>query len=139
LDLEGQTLFITGGTRGIGLAIATRAAREGANIVIAAKTVEPHPKLKGTLYTAADQIEAAGGRALPLVLDVRDADAINKSVAQAMAHFGGIDACINNASAIDLSRTLEVETKRYDLMQQINVRGSFLVSRACIPALRRRR
>jgi len=139
LGLEGRTIFITGGSRGIGLAIATRAAREGANVVIAAKTIEPHPKLKGTIYTAADQIEAAGGRALPLVLDVRDADAIDKAVAQAAAHFGGIDACINNASAIDLSKTLEVEAKRYDLMQQINVRGSFLVSRACMPSLRRSR
>jgi citronellol/citronellal dehydrogenase len=135
LALERRTLFITGGSRGIGLAIAVRAARDGANVVIAAKTADPHPKLPGTIYTAADEIEAAGGRALPLMLDVRDADAINTAVAQAAQHFGGIDACINNASAIDLSKTSTIEPKRYDLMQQINVRGSLLMSRACIPYL----
>lgn len=135
MKLEGRTLFVTGGSRGIGLAIAVRAAQEGANVVIAAKTAAPHPKLPGTIYDAAEKIEAAGGKALPLVLDVRDAEAIEKAVTQAAQHFGGIDACINNASAIDLSSSLTIETKRYDLMQQINVRGSFITSRVCIPHL----
>lgn len=136
MSLNGRTIFITGGSRGIGLAIALRAARDGANVVIAAKTAEPHPKLKGTIYSAAEEIEKAGGRALPLLLDVRDADAVVKAVATAADHFGGIDACINNASAIDLSTTMDIEPKRYDLIQQINVRGSFLTSRACIPYLK---
>ena len=135
--LAGKTLFITGGSRGIGHAIAMRAARDGANVVVAAKTAEPHPKLEGTIYTAAEAIEGAGGKALPLVLDVRDADAIEKAVAQAASHFGGIDICINNASAINLSGSEAMEAKRYDLIQQINVRGTFLVSRACVPHLRK--
>ena len=135
--LSGKTLFITGGSRGIGLAIALRAAREGANVVIAAKTVEPHPKLAGTIHTAADAIERAGGRALAVQLDVRDADAIARAVALAVAHFGGIDICVNNASAINLSRSADIEIGRFDLIQQINMRGTFLVSRACLPHLRR--
>jgi citronellol/citronellal dehydrogenase len=137
MSLAGKTLFITGGSRGIGLAIALRAARDGANIAIAAKTAEPHPKLEGTIHTAAEAIEAAGGRALPLLLDVRDADAVEAAVAKTASHFGGIDICVNNASAINLSGSLEMEVKRFDLIQQINMRGTFLVSRACIPHLRR--
>jgi len=136
-DLSGKTLFITGGSRGIGLAIALRAAREGANVVIAAKTVEPHPKLAGTIHTAADAIEQAGGRALAVQLDVRDAEAIDRAVAQAAGHFGGIDICVNNASAINLSRSGDIDVGRFDLIQQINMRGTFLVSRACLPHLRR--
>ncbi|MBK5265058.1 MAG: NAD(P)-dependent oxidoreductase [Alphaproteobacteria bacterium] len=137
MNLAGRTLFITGGSRGIGLAIALRAARDGANIAIAAKTAEPHPKLEGTIYSAAEAIEAAGGRALPLLLDVRDADAVETAVARAADHFGGIDICVNNASAINLSRSLEIDVKRFDLIQQINMRGTFLVSRACVPYLKR--
>jgi len=137
VSLAGKTLFITGGSRGIGLAIALRAARDGANIAIAAKTVDPHPKLEGTIYTAAEAIEAAGGKALPLMLDVRDPEAIESAVAAAAEKFGGINVCVNNASAIDLSRSQALEPKRFDLMNQINVRGTFLVSRACIPHLRR--
>lgn len=137
MTLEGKTLFITGGSRGIGLAIALRAARDGANIVIAAKTVEPHPKLAGTIYTAAASIEAAGGKALPLMLDVRDGDSIEAAVAKAAQHFGGIDICINNASAINLASSENIEIKRFDLIQQINTRGTFLVSRACVPHLRK--
>jgi citronellol/citronellal dehydrogenase len=135
--LAGRTLFITGGSRGIGLAIALRAARDGANVVIAAKTVLPHPTLKGTIHTAAAEIEAAGGRALALALDVRDADAIVAAASRAADHFGGIDICVNNASAINLSSSLDIEVKRFDLIQQINMRGTFLVSRACVPYLRR--
>lgn len=137
MSLAGKTVFITGGSRGIGLAIAVRAARDGANVVIAAKTADPHPKLEGTIYSAATAIEEAGGKALPLLLDVRDADAIEAAVAKAAEHFGGIDICINNASAIDLSRSLDIDVKRYDLIQQINTRGTFLVSRACVPHLRK--
>lgn len=137
MDLAKRTLFITGGSRGIGLAIALRAARDGANIVIAAKTAEPHPRLPGTIYTAAEQIEEAGGQALPLVLDVRDDEAVQCAVEQAAAHFGGIDICINNASAINLARSEPMEMKRFDLIQQINVRGTFVVSRACLPFLRK--
>jgi citronellol/citronellal dehydrogenase len=137
MTLANKTLFITGGSRGIGLAIAERAARDGANIVIAAKTADAHPKLKGTIYTAADAIEKLGGKTLPLLLDVRDADAVAAAVTQAAQHFGGIDICINNASAINLSRSEEIEVKRFDLIQQINIRGTFLVSRACIPYLRK--
>lgn len=136
MTLKGRTLFITGGSRGIGLAIALRAARDGANIVIAAKTAEPHPKLEGTIHTAAAEIVAAGGKALPIVLDVRDAENVQRAVKQAAEHFGGIDICINNASAINLSRSEEIDIKRFDLIQQINMRGTFLVSRACVPFLR---
>lgn len=137
MTLAEKTLFITGGSRGIGLAIALRAARDGANVVIAAKTAEPHPKLEGTIHSAAEAIEKAGGRALPLLLDVRDADAVDAAVTKAAQHFGGIDACINNASAINLAGSEEIEVKRFDLIQQINMRGTFLTSRACLPHLRK--
>ncbi|HDR9501101.1 MULTISPECIES: SDR family oxidoreductase [Burkholderia cepacia complex] len=136
-SLVGKTLFITGASRGIGLAIALRAARDGANVAIAAKTTEPHPKLPGTIYTAAQAIEEAGGRALPLIVDVRDEEQVIAAVEQAAAHFGGIDACINNASAINLAKTEDIELKRFDLIQQVNTRGTFVTSRACIPYLRR--
>lgn len=135
--LAKKTLFITGGSRGIGLAIALRAARDGANVAIAAKTDAPHPKLPGTIFTAAEEIEAAGGRALPLKVDIRDAEAIDAAIAQTAEHFGGIDICINNASAISLTSTPDTPAKRFDLMNQINVRGTYLVSRACIPHLKR--
>ncbi len=135
--LAGKTLFITGASRGIGLAIAERAARDGANIAIAAKTTEPHPKLPGTIHSAAEAVEAAGGRALPLVCDIRDPEQIDAAVARTVEAFGGIDICVNNASAISLTGTLATEPKRYDLMHQINARGTFLVSRACIPHLRK--
>lgn len=137
MTLKGKTLFITGGSRGIGLAIAERAARDGANVVIAAKTTEAHPKLPGTIYTAAEAVERVGGKALPLLLDVRDADSIEGAVATAVNHFGGIDICVNNASAINLAPSEEIEVKRFDLIQQINMRGTFLVSRACVPHLRK--
>ncbi|HYV14403.1 MAG TPA: NAD(P)-dependent oxidoreductase [Conexibacter sp.] len=138
MNLNGKTLFISGASRGIGLAIALRAARDGANVALIAKTAEPHPKLEGTVYTAAEQIEAAGGRALPIVGDIRDEQQVADAVAQAVERFGGIDVCVNNASAINLARTEALELKRYDLMQDINVRGTFAVSRACIPHLRGR-
>lgn len=137
MSLSGKTLFITGASRGIGLAIGLRAARDGANVVIAAKTAEPHKHLPGTIYTAAEEIEAAGGKALPLVVDVRDEAAVQAAVDQAAARFGGIDICVNNASAISLTGTLQTDMKRYDLMNQINTRGTFLVSRACIPHLKK--
>jgi citronellol/citronellal dehydrogenase len=137
VSLAGKTLFITGGSRGIGLAIALRAARDGANIVVAAKTADPHPKLAGTIYTAAEEIEKAGGRSLPLLLDVRDGDAVSEAVERAADRFGGIDICVNNASAINLARSEEIDPKRFDLIQQINMRGTFLVSRACVPHLRK--
>jgi citronellol/citronellal dehydrogenase len=135
-DLAGRTLFISGGSRGIGLAIALRAARDGANVALIAKTAEPHPKLEGTVFTAAEEIEAAGGQALPVVGDIRDEDQVNAAVAQAVERFGGIDVCVNNASAINLSGTEQMEMKRYDLMQDINTRGTYVVSKACIPHLR---
>jgi citronellol/citronellal dehydrogenase len=137
MTLEGKTLFISGASRGVGLAIAIRAARDGANVALIAKTGEPHPKLEGTVYTAAEQIEAAGGRALPVVGDIRDEAQVARAVAQAVERFGGIDVCVNNASAINLSGTEALEIKRYDLMQAINTRGTFVVSRACIPHLKR--
>jgi len=136
-SLRGKTLFITGASRGIGLAIAKRAARDGANVVIAAKTAEPHPKLPGTIYTAAEEIEAAGGKALPLVCDIRFDEQVHAAVAAAVAAFGGIDVCVNNASAISLSGTLETPMKRYDLMHGVNARGTFLTSQACLPHLLR--
>ena len=136
MTLAGKTLFISGGSRGIGLAIAIRAARDGANVALIAKTAEPHSKLEGTVYTAAAQIEAAGGRALPVVGDIRDEAQVQQAVAQAVERFGGIDVCVNNASAINLSGTEALEVKRYDLMQSINTRGTFVVSRACIPHLK---
>ena len=135
--LSGKTLFITGASRGIGLAIALRAARDGANIVIAAKTGTPHPKLPGTIHTAAAEIEAAGGKALPLVVDIRFEDQVYHAVEQAAAHFGGIDILVNNASAISLTGTLKTPMKRYDLMMGVNARGTFLCSQACLPHLER--
>lgn len=134
-SLKGKTLFITGASRGIGLAIGKRAAADGANIVIAAKSKEPHPKLEGTIYTAADEIEAAGGKALPVVVDVRDEAAVQAAVDKAAETFGGIDILINNASAIQLTGTLQTGMKRYDLMHQINTRGTFLCSKLCLPHL----
>ena len=161
MSLSGKTIFISGASRGIGLAIALRAARDGANVALVAKTAEPHPKLEGTVYTAAEQIEAAGGTALPIVGDIRDENQVqaavdaaggsalpivgdirddvqvDAAVAQTVERFGGIDICVNNASAINLARTEDLDMKRYDLMQDINVRGTFAVSRACIPHLRK--
>lgn len=134
-SLKGKTLFITGASRGIGLAIALRAARDGANIAIAAKTTEPHPKLAGTIFTAAAAIEQAGGRALPLVVDVREEAVVEAAVQQTVDAFGGIDILVNNASAISLSGTLETPMKRYDLMHQINTRGTYLCSQKCLPFL----
>jgi len=137
MSLKGKTLFITGGSRGIGLAIGLRAARDGANVAIAAKTAEPHPKLPGTIFTAAKEIEEAGGRALPLVCDIRFEDQVAKAVESCVAKFGGVDICVNNASAIQLTGTLQTDMKRYDLMNGINARGTYLVSRTCIPHLKR--
>jgi citronellol/citronellal dehydrogenase len=137
MSLRGKTLFVTGASRGIGLAIALRAARDGANVAIAAKTAEAHPKLPGTIYTAAEEIEQAGGKALPLIVDVRDEANVLDAVAQTVAKFGGIDICVNNASAISLTGTEATDMKRYDLMNQINARGTFLTSKACIPHLKR--
>ncbi|MGE0596532.1 MAG: SDR family oxidoreductase [Hyphomonadaceae bacterium] len=136
MSLQGKTLFITGASRGIGLAIALKAARDGANIAIAAKTAAPHKKLPGTIYTAAEEIEKAGGKALPLVVDVRDHENVQAAVAQTAEHFGGLDICINNASAIQLTGTLATDIRRYDLMHQVNARGTFVVTRACIPYLK---
>ena len=135
--LHKKTLFITGGSRGIGLAIALRAARDGANIVIAAKTSDPNPKLPGTIYTAAAEIEQEGGKALPIVCDIRFEDQVGAAVEQAAKRFGGIDICINNASAISLTPTVQTDMKRYDLMHQINGRGTFLTSKTCIPFLKK--
>ena len=134
-DLHGKTLFISGGSRGIGLAIALRAARDGANVVIAAKTAEPHPKLPGTIYTAAEDIEQAGGRALPVICDIRSEEQVEAAVAAGAEKFGGIDVCINNASAILLRPTMQTSMRRFDLMHQVNTRGTFLVSKTCIPHL----
>ena len=133
--LTNRTLFVSGGSRGIGLAIAKAAAAEGANVAIAAKTVEPHPKLPGTIHTAAEEVAAAGGRALPVVCDIRFEDQVAAAVAAAAAHFGGIDCVINNASAISLTPTAETDMKRYDLMTGINSRGAFLVTKTCLPHL----
>jgi citronellol/citronellal dehydrogenase len=137
MNLEGKTVFISGASRGIGLAIAIRAARDGANVALIAKTAEPHPRLEGTVYTAAGQIEEAGGRALPIVGDIRDEAQVAQAVARTVERFGGIDVCVNNASAINLSGTEALDIRRYDLMQAINARGTFVVSRACIPHLKR--
>jgi len=135
MSLSGKTLFITGASRGIGLAIALRAARDGANIAIAAKTATPHPKLAGTIYTAAEEIERAGGKALPLVVDVRDEAMVRDALDRAAQKFGGIDIVVNNASAIQLTDTVATDMKRFDLMQQINARGTFVVSKWAIPYL----
>jgi citronellol/citronellal dehydrogenase len=137
MTLQGKTLFITGASRGIGLAIALRAARDGANVAIAAKTATPHPKLEGTIHTAAAAIEQAGGKALPLVVDVRDEAAVEDAVARTVERFGGIDVLVNNASAISLTDTPATEIKRYDLMQSINTRGTFVCTRAALPYLER--
>lgn len=136
-DLRGKTLFITGASRGIGLAIALRAARDGANIVVAAKTAEPHPKLPGTIYTAAEEIRAVGGQALPVAVDIRDEEQVRGAVAAAVAEFGGIDILVNNASAISLTGTAETPMKRFDLMMGVNTRGTFLCTQTCLPYLRR--
>jgi citronellol/citronellal dehydrogenase len=137
VTLKGKTLFISGGSRGIGLAIALRAARDGANVAIAAKTAEPHPKLKGTIYTAADEVRAAGGKALPILCDIREEAQVMAAVDQTVAGFGGIDICVNNASAISLTNTLMTDMKRFDLMMGINTRGTFMVSKTCIPHLKK--
>jgi citronellol/citronellal dehydrogenase len=134
--LAGKKIFITGASRGIGLAIAKRAAQDGAMVAIAAKTTEPHPKLPGTIFTAAEEIEAAGGKALPIQCDLRDESQIEGAVSQAVAEFGGLDILINNASAINLTPTLQTPAKRFDLMFSVNVRATFLTSQAAIPALK---
>ncbi|WES63219.1 NAD(P)-dependent oxidoreductase [Microbacter sp. GSS18] len=136
ISLNGKTILMSGGSRGIGLAIALRAARDGANVAILAKTDAPHPKLEGTVHTAAEQIRAAGGQALPIVGDVRNDDDITEAVLTVQGEFGGIDIVVNNASAIDLSGSLDLDAKKYDLMQDINVRGTFMLSRAAIPMLK---
>jgi citronellol/citronellal dehydrogenase len=135
-DLSGRTMFMSGGSRGIGLAIALRAARDGANVALIAKTTEPHPKLEGTIYTAAEQIEAAGGKALPVPGDIRNEDQVLDAVQKTVDEFGGIDIVVNNASAIQIEGSETLPMKRYDLMQNINTRGTFLVSRACVPHLK---
>jgi len=137
MSLERKTLFVTGGSRGIGLAIALRAAADGANVAIAAKTVEPHPKLEGTIYTAATAIEKAGGRALALAVDVRDEAAVKSAIEQTAAHFGGLDIVVNNASAIQLTPVATTDMRRFDLMHQINARGAFMVSKYALPFLMR--
>ena len=135
-SLNGRVIFMSGGSRGIGLAIAKRAAQDGARVVLMAKTAEPHPRLPGTVYSAAEEIQGAGGEALPIVGDIRDAGAVDDAVAQAVERFGGIDIVVNNASAINLSPMRDLEVKRFDLMQTINTRGTFVVTRACLPHLR---
>src|SRR6478609_7469090 len=133
MTLAGKTMFISGASRGIGLAIAKRAAADGANIALIAKTAEPHPKLPGTVYTAAKELEEAGGQALPIVGDIRDEESVASAVAKTVEQFGGIDMCVNNASAINLGSITEVPLKRFDLMNGIQVRGTYTVSQACIP------
>jgi citronellol/citronellal dehydrogenase len=135
MSLKGKTLFVSGASRGIGLAIALRCARDGANVVIAAKTDQPHPKLPGTIHTAAAEVEGAGGKALPLMVDIRDEASVQTAVAKAVEVFGGIDICVNNASAVSLSKVGDTEAKKFDLMHQVNGRGTFLVSKACLPHL----
>ena len=136
-SLKGKTLFISGASRGIGLAIALRAARDGANVAIAAKTTEPHPRLQGTIYTAADEVRAAGGKALPVVCDIRDEAQVMDAIEKTVAEFGGIDICVNNASAISLTTSQATDMKRFDLMMGINTRGTFMVSKYCIPHLKK--
>ena len=135
MSLKDKVIFVSGGSRGIGLAIAKRAAQDGAKLALAAKTADPHPKLPVTIYTAAEEIAKAGGEALPLICDIRDEDNVREVVNQTVEHFGGIDICINNASAIQLTNTMDTEMKRYDLMHQINGRGTYMVSRYCLPHL----
>ena len=137
MSLKDKVIFISGGSRGIGLAMAKKAASDGAKIVIAAKTTEPHPKLPGTIFTAADEIVQAGGDALPVVCDIRDEDNVRDVINQAVEHFGGIDICINNASAIQLTNVTDTAMKRYDLMHQINGRGTYMVSKYCLPHLKK--
>jgi citronellol/citronellal dehydrogenase len=134
--LKDRVMFMSGGSRGIGLAIATRVAQEGVRVALMAKTAEPHPRLPGTIYTAAEEIEAAGGQALPIVGDIRDHGAVERAVADTVEKWGGIDLVVNNASAINLAPMRDLEVKRFDLMQQINARGTFVVTRACLPHLR---
>src|SRR5690606_37911488 len=138
MSLRGKTMFISGGSRGIGLAIAKRVAADGANVALVAKTAEPHPTLPGTIYTAAKEIEEAGGQALPIVGDIRDGDAVAAAVAKTVEQFGGIDICVNNASAINLGSIEEVPLKRFDLMNGIQVRGTYAVSQSCIPHMKGR-
>ena len=135
INLKGKTLFVSGASRGIGLAIAKRAAEDGANIILAAKTAEEHPKLPGTIYTAANEVIESGGKALPIVCDIRDEEQVRQAVNSGVEEFGGIDICVNNASAIQLTNTLQTDMKRYDLMHQVNSRGTFLVSKTCLPHL----
>lgn len=135
MSLKGKTIFITGASRGIGYAIALRAAEEGANIIVAAKTAEPHPILKGTIYTAVNDIQATGGQAIACVVDVRKEELVEEAVQKAVEKFGGIDILINNASAISLTGTLKTKMKRFDLMHQVNVRGTYLTSQKCLPHL----
>ena len=137
MTLAGKRIFVTGGSRGIGLAIALRAAKDGASIAIAAKTAEAHPKLPGTIFTAAKDIEAAGGKALAIQCDIRDENQIAQAVEQAANEFGGIDILINNASAINLTNTENTPAKRFDLMMGVNTRGTFLTSQACLPYLKK--
>jgi citronellol/citronellal dehydrogenase len=137
MSLSGKTIFMSGGSRGIGLAIAKRCAQDGANVAIAAKTAEPHPKLAGTVFTAAKEIEDAGGQALPIVCDIRDEQSVQDAVKACADKFGGVDICVNNASAISLTPTLNTPMKRYDLMNQVNARGTFLVSQTCVPFLKK--
>ena len=136
MSLKGKTLFISGGSRGIGLAIALRAARDGANIVIAAKTTEPHPKLPGTIYSAAEEIVAAGGQALPLMVDIREEASVVEACKQTAEKFGGIDILVNNASAIQLTNTENTPMKRFDLMHGVNARGTFVCTQSCLPYLK---
>jgi citronellol/citronellal dehydrogenase len=137
MSLKGKTIFMSGGSRGIGLAMAKKCAEDGANVAIAAKTAEPHPKLEGTIYTAAQEIVDAGGQALPVICDIRDEKTVEDAVNACVDKFGGIDICINNASAISLTPTLGTPMKRYDLMNQVNARGTFLVSQKCLPHLKK--
>ena len=137
MSLKDKVIFISGGSRGIGLAIAKKAALDGAKIIIAAKTAEPHPKLPGTIYTAAEEIISAGGDALPLICDIRSEDNVRDTINKGVDHFGGIDICINNASAIQLTNVTDTEMKRYDLMHQINGRGTYMVSKFCLPHLKK--
>jgi len=137
MSLKDKVIFISGGSRGIGLAIAKKAATDGAKIIIAAKTAEPHPKLPGTIYTAAEEIIPAGGDALPLICDIRSEDNVRDTINKGVDHFGGIDICINNASAIQLTNVTDTEMKRYDLMHQINGRGTYMVSKFCLPHLKK--
>ena len=137
MSLKDKVIFISGGSRGIGLAIAKKAATDGSKIIIAAKTAEPHPKLPGTIYTAAEEIISAGGDALPLICDIRSEDNVRDTINKGVDHFGGIDICINNASAIQLTNVTDTEMKRYDLMHQINGRGTYMVSKFCLPHLKK--